>query len=254
MEQTGIIRHEIGEYVLRFPKRPRIPVQQSGTVRGNTEGFYASWEEACRAQYGGEPGRAHYFYLQALKAAPEAIEAEVLADIFDSLKEVNRILAQDEGKVAGLRLAVESNPTDSETRFKYANLLWKLGYEEEAEKEYEAVLEHPETLCPDCWRDCLNNIGWLLYRKEEYAKALPWFERAAKVKSVGLMGDMCELPLPFENIIQVYEALHMVEEARSATLDYISRFGRLSWPERHTLRRLNIDADALYVQSCGRAA
>jgi Tfp pilus assembly protein PilF len=178
----------------------------------------------------------------------------VLADIFDSLKEVNRILAQDEGRLQGLRAAVESNPADSETRFKYASLLWKLGYEEEAEKEYEALLEHPETLCQDCRRDCLNNIGWLLYRKKEYAKALPWFERAAKVKSVGLMGDMYEFPLPFENIIQVYVALHMVEEARSATVDYISRFGRLSWPERHALRRLNIDADALYVQSCGWGA
>jgi hypothetical protein len=65
MEQTGIIRDEIGEYVLRFPNRPRIPVQQSGAVRGNTEDFYAAWEEACRAQYGGEPRRAHYFYHQA---------------------------------------------------------------------------------------------------------------------------------------------------------------------------------------------
>jgi tetratricopeptide (TPR) repeat protein len=254
MEQTGVIRHEIGEYVLRFPKRPRIPVQQSGTVKRNTEVFYASWEEACRAQYEGEPRRAHYFYHQALKAAPEDVEAEVLADIFDSLKEINRILAQDEGKLPGLRAAVESNSADSETRFRYASLLWKLGYEEEAEKQYGALLEHPEALCQDCWRDCLNNIGWLLYRRKEYAKALPWFERAAKVKSVGPMGDMCQLPLPFENIIQVYVALHRVEEAERAALDYISRFGRLSWPERHALRRLNIDADALYVQSCGHAA
>ena len=142
------------------PSAREFPVQQSGTMRANTEGFYAAWEEACRAQYGGEPKRAHYFYHQALKAAPEDMEAEALADIFDSLKEVNRILAQDEGRLPGLRAAVESNPADSETRFRYASLLWKLGCEEEAAKEYEAVLEHPETLCRDCLRDCWNNIGW----------------------------------------------------------------------------------------------
>jgi len=46
----------------------------------------------------------------------------------------------------------------------------------------------------------------------------------------------------------------MPEEAVEATVDYISRFGRLPWPERHALRKLNINADALYVQSCGQAA
>jgi tetratricopeptide (TPR) repeat protein len=135
----------------------------------------------------------------------------------------------------------------------YANLLWRLGREEEAAEEYEAALEHPGTLCQQCLHDCWNNIGWSLYRREEYAKALPWFERAAKVKSVGPMGDLFESALPFENIIQVYVALHMPEEAVEAIVDYISRFGRLPWPERHVLRKLNIDADALYVQSCGHA-
>jgi len=112
------------------------------------------------------------------------------------------------------------------------------------------VLDHPESICRECLRDCWNNIGWSLYRKEEYAKALPWFERAANAKSVGPMGDLFESTLPFENIIQVNVALHMPEEAVEATVDYISRFGRLPWPERHALRKMNIDADALYVQSC----
>jgi tetratricopeptide (TPR) repeat protein len=254
MEQTGAIRQGVGEYVLKIAKPPRTPVQQFGAVRENAEGFYAAWEEACRAQYGGEPRRAHYFYHQALKAAPEDVEAEALADIFDSLKEVNRILSEEEGRLPGLRAAVESDPSDSETRFRYANVLWKLGFEEEAAKELEAVLEHPETICKDCLRDCWNNIGWSLFRKGEFARAVPWFERAARVKSVGPMGNLFDYALPMENLIQAYVELHMTEEAEKATVGYVSRFGRLPWPERHALRKLKIDADALYVEHCGHAA
>jgi len=103
-------------------------------------------------------------------------------------------------------------------------------------------------------RDCWDNIGWSLYRKGEYAKALPWFERAAKIKIAGPAGDLCESSVPFENMILVYVALQMREGAEKATVDYISRFDRLPWPERHALRKLEIDADALYVQSRGHTA
>jgi hypothetical protein len=54
-------------------------------------------------------------------------------------------------------------------------------------------------------------------------------------------------------MILVYVALQMREEAHKATVDYVAQFGRLPWPERHALRKLNIDADALYVQSRGHA-
>jgi Tfp pilus assembly protein PilF len=203
------------------------------------------------ARYGGEVKRAHYYYQQALKAAPGNIETETLADILESLHDAERFLAQNEKTLPGLRAAIEQDPNNSERRFSYANLLWRLGREEEAAVEYEASLEHPETLCQHCLRDCWNNIGWSLYRKEEYAKALPWFDRAAKARIAGPIGDQCESALPFENMILVYVAVQMREEAEEATVDYISRFGRLPWPERHALRKLDIDADALYVQSRG---
>ena len=235
-------------------KPPRIPAQQSGGAGGSGDGFYSAWEEACKAQYGGEAKRAHYYYHEALKAAPEDIEPQALADIFDSLKEVNRTLAQDEEGVRQLQAAMEVDPDNSEKRFRFASLLWKVGREEDAVKEYETVLERPETLCRESLRDCWNNIGWALYRKGAYARALLWFERAAKVKSVDLAGDMIESTLPLENIIQVYVALNMKSEAIKATEDYVSRFGRLPWPERHALRKLNVDADAIYVQHCGHAA
>jgi tetratricopeptide (TPR) repeat protein len=253
MERSEAIRQETKGFSHALIKPARIPAEQPSVMKANAEGFYAAWEEACLAQYGGEPKRAHYYYHQALEAAPEDVEAQALADIFEGLNDVDRKLAHAEEALPCLRAAVEGDPYNSEKRFRYASVLWELGCEDEAAKEYEAVLEHPETLCQQCLRDCWNNIGWSLYRKGEYARAVPWFERAAKVKSVGPMGDMFESALPFENIIQVYVALRMAEEAVEATVDYISRFGRLPWPERHALRKLNIDADALYVQSCGHA-
>jgi len=254
MEQGEAVRQEIGEHVLKISKPPRIPAQHTGAVAVNAAGFYKAWEEACQAQYGGEPRRAHYFYHQALEAAPEDLGAEALADIFDSLKEVNRILAREEGRLPSLKAAVDGDPSNSEARFHYANVLWKLGFEEQAAKELEAVLEHPETLCSDCLRDCWNNIGWSLFRKGEYAKAIPWFERAAKVKIVSPTGELLDYALPLENLIESYVALSRTDDAEKAAIDYISRFGRLPWPERHALRRLNIDADALYVEHCGHAA
>jgi len=219
----------------------------------NADTFSAALEEARLAQYGGETKRALHFYQQALEAAPDDIDSETLADILESLHDAEQLLAQDEKSLPALRAAMEQDPMNSERRFSYANLLWKLGREEEAAAEYEVSLEHPESLCRHCLRDCWNNIGWSLYRREEYAKALSWFERAAKVKIAGPMGDLCESSLAFENMILVHVALTMREEAQKATADYISRFGRLPWPERHALRKLDIDADALYVQSRGHA-
>jgi tetratricopeptide (TPR) repeat protein len=254
MEQGEAIRQAISEYALAFVKPARTPAQQPSVMKANADGFYAAWEEARLAQYGGEPKRAHYFYQQALKAAPEDVEAEALADILEGMNEVSRTLACAEESLPYLRAAVEEKPYDSEKRFRYANALWKLGREDEAAKECEAVLEHPETICRACLRDCWNNIGWSLYRKKEYGKALPWFERAAKVETVEPAGGTYRSPTPFENIIQAYVALQMAEKAVGAAVDYISRFGRLPWPERGALRKLNIDADALYVQSCGHPA
>jgi Tfp pilus assembly protein PilF len=251
MEQGEAVRQGIGEYVLKTSKPPRIPVQHSSAVGANTEGFYDAWEEARLAHYGDELRRAHYYYDQALKTAPEDVGPETLADIIQGLKEVKQSLACDEATLPRLRAAVEEDPVNSERRCRYASLLWRIGREDEAAQQLEAALEHPETLCQDCLRDCWNNLGWYLYRKGEYAKALPWLERAAKVKRIDPVGNILESPHPIENIILVYVALNMALEAEKAAVHYIANFGRLPWPERRALRKLNIDADALYIKHCG---
>jgi hypothetical protein len=40
----------------------------------------------------------------------------------------------------------------------------------------------------------------------------------------------------------------MTAEAKATTRDYITRFGRVTWPTRRALARIDIDADAMYVE------
>jgi tetratricopeptide (TPR) repeat protein len=185
MEQREAIRQGAGGFVLTLVKPAHILADQHSVMSPNTERFYEAWEEASLAQYGGEHKRAHYYFHLALELAPEDIEPVALAEVIEGMDRTKCRVAEDEQALPWLRAAVNGDPENSEKRFRYAGLLWRLGCEDEAAREYEAVLEHPETLCPICSRDCWNNIGWSLYRKKEYAKALPWFERAAKVKNVG---------------------------------------------------------------------
>jgi tetratricopeptide (TPR) repeat protein len=253
MEQREATPNETVELSMGTIQAARVADDRRDLTKANADTFCAALEEARLARYGGEVKRAHYFYQQALEAAPEDIEAESLADILESLNDAEGFLAQDERALPALRAAVEQDPDNSEKRFSYANVLWRLGREEEAAREYDASLEHPETLCQHCLRDCWNNIGWSLYRKGEYAKALPWFERAAKVRIAGPTGELSDSALSYENMILVYVARQMRDEAQKATVDYLSRFGRLPWPERAALRKLDINADVLYVQSRGHA-
>jgi hypothetical protein len=46
-------------------------------------------------------------------------------------------------------------------------------------------------------------------------------------------------------------ALNMAKEAGETTVNYIARFGRLPWLEHRALLKLNISADALYIEHCG---
>jgi len=250
MEPRGLLPSGADRVKVGMIEPRQFPSQQQRMKKANTEEFYSAWEEARFAHYGKELRRAQYFYDQALKMAPEDVGSEILADIIQGLKEVKQSLACDEAKLPGLRAAVEEEPLNSERRCYYADVLWHIGCEEEAARQLEAALEHPETLCQDCLRDCWSNLGWYLFRKGQYGKALRWLERAAEVKKVDPMGNTLGSPYPLENIIQVYVALNMAKEAREAAVHYIANFGRLRWPERRALRKVNVDADALYIEHC----
>ncbi len=251
MERREAIRKGIGGLAHTLIKNLQVPVGQPSAVKASAEGFYEAREEASLARYWGEHNRAHYYYHQALQLAPEDIEPEPLAEVLEGMNRTKGCLAEDEQSLPRLQAVVEEDPRNSEQRFHYAVLLWRLGCEDEAAREFEAALEHPETLCRPCLRDCLNNLGWYLYRQGEYAKALPWFERAATIEDFAPIPQEREYALVVENMILVFVALKMAKEAGEAAVHYIVRFGRLPWPERRALAKLNINADALYIENCG---
>jgi tetratricopeptide (TPR) repeat protein len=74
---------------------------------------------------------------------PEDTVAEALADVLESLNDAERFLTWDQKSLPALRAAVKQDPNNSERRASYANLLWRLGREEEAARQYESSLEPP---------------------------------------------------------------------------------------------------------------
>ena len=51
-----------------------------------------------------------------------------------------------------------------------------------------------------------------------------------------------------ENKLLVYSALGMTADAKTTTRDYLTRFGRVPWPERRALAKIGIDTDAMFIE------
>jgi tetratricopeptide (TPR) repeat protein len=132
MEQREATPNGPAEPSIGTIRAARVADDRPGLANANADTFCEALQEARLARYGGEIKRAHYFYQQALQAAPQNIDSETLAEILENLQDTERILAQEEKSLPALRAAVEQDPANSERRFSYANLLWKLGREEEA--------------------------------------------------------------------------------------------------------------------------
>ena len=93
-----------------------------------------------------------------------------------------------------------------------------------------------------------NNIGWYYYRRGDYREALKWFQQTYEVANSDEAFGMGNCALAMENKILCYSALSMSQEAEAAAQEYIRRYGRLPWPERRALAKLNIDADTMFVE------
>ena len=105
-----------------------------------------------------------------------------------------------------------------------------------------------------CFRDLWNNIGWYYFRQGNYREALRWFEQTYQVANSDEAFGKGNCALAIENKILCYSALGMSQEAEATAREYIRRYGRVPWPERRALTRLNLDADAMYVEHCGAMA
>jgi hypothetical protein len=75
-----------------------------------------------------------------------------------------------------------------------------------------------------------------------------WFERVCRLNDTGEFLQHYDRARAVENKLLAYSALRMTAEAKATTRDYITRFGRVTWPTRRALARIDIDADAMYVE------
>ena len=109
MERREAIGTGSAGLAIALLKPAHVPADQHSVMKPSTEGFYEAREEARLAHYGGENKRAHYFYHQAIKLAPEDIESEALAEVIEGMNCVKGCLAEDEQALPRLQAAVEED-------------------------------------------------------------------------------------------------------------------------------------------------
>jgi len=215
------------------------------------ENLFELLDEARVSSVWAEYSRAHQLYSQALGGFTRDLGNSVLADILEGIEQTRAAIKQTELEFPGLEAAVREEPENPEKHFFLALALSRLGHENEAVAEYGAALSNPEGLCDACFRDLWNNIGWYYFRQGDPREALRWFEQTCQVANVDEAFGKGNCALAMENKILCYSALGMGPEAGATAREYIRRYGRVPWPERRALAKLEIDADSLYIEQRG---
>jgi len=205
-------------------------------------------EEARISAVWQEPHRSYTLLKRAMDELPQDANPTIVAEILEGLDGMLAVLQRTECELPEIEAAVESDPENAEKRFYLALALSKLGRANESFALYESALSNPAGLCEECFRDLWNNIGWFYFRQRDFQEALKWFEQSYQIALADEATGLGKCALAIENKIQCYSALSLSEEAVANAQEYIRRYGRLPWPERRVLARIDVDADALYVQ------
>jgi tetratricopeptide (TPR) repeat protein len=249
MERREVLLKCLGGAALALAPSKLLPA--TGTGNDRTGEFYELWEDACLSHYWFEDKRSYDLCLRALALAPENLESSKRADIMEKLGCLHESLEAAEEDLARQREALKAEPQNPEKHFYLGFTLTRLGWEEEAVAEYRLALQNPEGLCAHRYWDSWNNIGWYHYRQGMYREAVKWFERVCQLNDTGEFLQHYDRARAVENKLLAYSALRMTTEAEAATRDYITRFGRVTWPARQALARIGIDSDAMYVELQG---
>ena len=250
MKRREVLLKCLGGAALALAPSKLLPATETNDDRCRE--FYEFWEEACLSHYWFEDKRAYDLCLRALAMAPENLESSKRADIIEKLACLRESLEVAQEDLARQREALKAEPQNPEKHFYLGFTLTRLGREEEAVAEYRLAIQNPEGLCAHCYRDSWNNIGWYYYRQGMYREAVQWFERVCQLNDTGEFLQHYDRARAVENKLLAYSALRMTAEAEAATRDYITRFGRVTWPARRALAKIDIDADAIYVELQGR--
>jgi tetratricopeptide (TPR) repeat protein len=149
------------------------------------------------------------------------------------------------------RAAVQAEPSNWDVGYWMAFALRRAGRNDEALHQFLTV-----AATPGSQHDCLNEIGWCYYHKGMYEEARRCFEKT-KIKAedelVPVRG-FSDLMRVLENKMLVYAELGLHEQGESTAKEYIRRYGRIEFPERRALKKLGIEADAMYLDRYARSA
>lgn len=233
---------------------PAWMLRASDDLRHGETEFYRVLEDARIAFCWREFSRAFELYQNALKLLPEGADSSLLAEILEEQKSLRKILSEHQERLSNYWAGVRAAPNNAENRYWLAHSLFRLGRTEEAEEQFQMVLN---LLDPDWRPGCWLALGWYNYRRRMYWEALECFDRVLEFSgetdalSSYIQKENCANAL--ENIILNYVAMGHRREAEATTRDYVRKFGRLPWADRRMLKRAGFDADAIYIEQCGLA-
>jgi tetratricopeptide (TPR) repeat protein len=220
------------------------PVRAGAELKSRRD-FGDLMEEAWEAFYTGSARLDYGYpipYLDRVWAQlPQEAGNSVRAVLVEKKEELVKFVRDAENSLPSHRASVERNPSCWEPRYWLAFTLKRAGRYQEALEEYLTVAQI--TGCPDC----LNDIGWCLYRKGRYEDARRYFERAKFEYDIPVPPFSGRM-LALENRMLVYSQLGLRKQAAEAGKEYVSRYGRIGYPERRALAKIGIDADAIYLR------
>jgi tetratricopeptide (TPR) repeat protein len=215
---------------------------------GDSETFDSLVYEARCSHDWAEYARALTHYRRALEAAPEDLSSLMLANILEAMGRAKEGVKHCADEVARLEMEAASGPFNPTTKVGLGVHLAYLGRTEQANRHLLEALPFLQSLEPRCHIDCLYQIGWRHYRRSEFREALGWFERATRVEpGDDYLAAICVQSAKGGKLLALSK-LGLESEARRAAKEYVSRHGRLSRPVRDALMKINVDADALYIE------
>ena len=204
--------------------------------------------EARKSDKWGEHRRAFDFYQRALVEAPEDLSSRALAEILEASERLRGAIVETAKHASRLQSDLAASRYDPEKRFSLGTALTHLGRGEEAIQHLRAALPFADSMLSCCRADLFYVTGWYHFRRGEHHEALEWFERAAGVQQEDPFHGPAVRRAALLGLLVVYAELGMKAEAQELSQEYITTVGRVPWPEAHALRKLNIDADAMYVE------
>jgi len=221
--------------------------------------------EIAFLRQGGSALKGHNLALGALALCTETTPLSVIAELVETVEECNWKLVNAEQDLPKLRKAVHEHPTNGEKLARLGFCLYTLDEREEALTLFTRALEHPASICIHCHRDCLVNIGWEHYLREEYEQALGWFEHACHLMEPMTKADQKHLEddsdtdrnppykLALENVLLALAELGRLTEATQRLQEYHDWFGRLPRYESHALEKLGLQPDVIFIRSRTRS-